>query len=161
MNKTCCNYQKVTCFKVISQAQIKAIRQEFYTSSTETEQTQQILDYLRGHSRVDKSVLYTVGGQEVCETCFRMVHGLRRHRFSSIKTKYYDGVIFAEHGRQGKGCFSDATIRLISWLRLFIAKVGDKLPTKEGIHLPSCLTKADIYALASDDLSQGVLNTPA
>ena len=84
-----------------------------------------------------------------------MVYGLRRHRFSSIKTKYSDGVVFAEHGRQSKGCFSDATIRLISWLRLFVAKVGDKLPTKEEIYLPSCLTKADIYALASDDLSQG------
>ena len=84
-----------------------------------------------------------------------MVYGLRRHRFSAVKKKFFYGIIVAEHGRLGKACFSDATIRMISWLRLFIAKVCDKMPTKEEIHLPSCLTKADIYALVSDELSHG------
>lgn len=40
---------------------------------------------------------------------------------------------------------------------MFIAKVGDGMPMKDDIHLPSCLTKADVYALAVDELSQGGL----
>ncbi len=31
------------------------------------------------------------------------------------------------------------------------------MPTSTDVHLPSCLTKADVYALAVDDLSQGGL----
>ena len=31
------------------------------------------------------------------------------------------------------------------------------MPAKTQIHLPSCLTKSDVYALAIDDLSQGGL----
>ena len=75
MNKTCCNRKNVTCFKLLSQALIDSIRSEFYTL-TETEQTQVVVDYMRRHSRDDKTILYTVGGQRVCTSCFRMVYGL-------------------------------------------------------------------------------------
>ena len=93
----------------------------------------------------------------MCEVAFRMVYGLRYNRFSSIKLKYSTGAIFAQHGRIGKGRHSDSSIRAISWLRMFFDKVGDRLPMKEDVHLPSCLTKADVYTLAADDLSQGDL----
>ena len=63
----------------------------------------------------------------------------------------------AEHGRVGKGRYSDASIRAISWMRMFFNKVGDRMPMKDDVHLPSCLTKADVYSLASDDLCQGGL----
>ena len=37
---------------------------------------------------------------------------------------------------------------------MFIEEVGDHMPTKTEIHLPSCLTKGDVYKLALDDLSR-------
>ncbi len=157
MTKFCCDQKAVMCFKLLSQADIERIRQEFYSCTTEMEQTQCLLNYMRKHSRGDKVVLYTVAGQEVCEASFRMVYGLRYNRFTSIKGKFASGVVVAEHGRLGKGHIGDASIRVISWLRTFVQKVGDRMPTSSDIHLPSCLTKADVYALAVDDLSQGGL----
>lgn len=100
------------------------------------------------HRRADGSVPYSVGGQELC--AFRMVYGLRYNRFAAIKLKHCGGAIVSEHGRVG-------SIRAISWLRMFFDKVGDHMPMKRHIHLPSCLTKADVYFLAHDDLSQGGL----
>ncbi len=45
------------------------------------------------------------------------------------------------------------TFRVISWLRsTFSKRVGDQMPSSSAIHLPSCLTKADVYTLAKDDL---------
>ena len=123
----------------------------------ETEQTQHIIDYMMQHCRGEKKVMYTIAGQHVCETAYRLAYGIRYNRFVSMKAKFQDGVVLVEHGLYGKSCFNDSTIRVVSWLRTFIAKVGDKLPTKDEVHLPSCLTKADVYALASDDLSQGGL----
>lgn len=61
----------------------------------------------------------------------------------------------AQHGRLGKTHASDATLRVTSWLRTFVDKVGDRMPMSEQVHLPSCLTKADVYDLARDDLSSG------
>ena len=158
MTKCCCDRKAVTCFKLLSQADIERVRQEFYSCSTETQQTQYLLHYMREHSRGDKSVLYTVAGQEVCETSFRMVYGLRYNRFSSVKARFASGVVVAEHGRLGKSHIGDASIRVTCWLRTFVQKVGDRMPTSTDIHLPSCLTKADVYALAVDDLSQGGLS---
>ena len=66
-------------------------------------------------------------------------------------------VVFAEHGRLGRGQYSAASIRAIGWLRMFIKKLGDHMPMKDEIHLPTCLTKFDVYMLAADDLSQGNL----
>ena len=133
------------------------MRGDFYSLATETEQTQHVLDYMREHSRGDRAVLYTVAGRQVCEACFRMVYGLRYNRFASIKAKFHSGVVVAEHGRLGRSQTGEASIRVISWLRSFVQKVGDQMPTSTDVHLPSCLTKADVYAIAVDDLTQGGL----
>ena len=75
MAKSCCTPHKVTCFKQLSQACIESVRQDFYSLS-ETAQAQKLLDYMREHGRDDGTILYTVAGQEVCATAFRMVYGL-------------------------------------------------------------------------------------
>lgn len=157
MHKHCCDRNKVTCFKLLSQAHIESLRHDFYDASNETVQTQKIVEYMRRHCQNDKSVLYTVAGQEVCETCFRLVHGIRYKRFKAMKEKFMSGVVTVYHGSFGRGTYSGTRVRVISWLRMFIAKVGDHMPTKTEIHLPSCLTKGDVYALALDDLCQGGL----
>ena len=154
ITKCCCNHKEITCFKHIAQATIEHLRQQFYKLS-ETQQTQHILRYMIDHSQSDACVLYTIGGQKVCESCYRMAYGIRYNRFSSIKDKFLSGVLAFEHGRTGVSQIGDVTVRVISWLRTFVQKVGDKMPTSVDIHLPACLTKSDVYSLAYDDLSQG------
>ena len=103
MTKSCCDRSSVTCFKLLSQHHIESVRSEFYKSS-EVMQTQQIVSYMRQHCQDDQSVLYTVAGQEVCETCFRMVYGIRYKRFLSMKAKFQSGTIVVEHGLFGMMC---------------------------------------------------------
>ena len=155
MTRHCCSRTGVTCFKLLTQATIERTRALVYSIS-EIEQTQHVLTYMLEHSQ-GSSVLYTVGGQEVCETCFRMVYGFRYNRFNAVKAKFASGVVVAEHGRLGRSNINDTSVRVISWLRMFIEKVGDRMPTSAAIHLPSCLTKYDVYSLARDDLTQGGL----
>ena len=64
-------------------------------------------------------------------------------------------AVTIEHGRQGLRSCRDSTVRAASWLGMFVDKVGDRMPTDGTIHLPSCLTKSDVYNLAQEDLSQG------
>ena len=157
MTRHCCNQREVTCFKLITQATIERIRAEVYSVS-ETEQTQLVLDYMLDHSQGSRStILYTIGGQKVCETCFRNVYGFRYNRFSAVKEKFNRGVVLVEHGSLGRGARSNVSVRVISWLRVFCDKVGDKMPMSTAIHLPSCLTKSDVYSLAFHDLTQGGL----
>lgn len=156
MTSHCCSRKFVTCFKKLTQATIEQVRASIYSVS-ETEQVQIILTYMLEHSQGNHCILYTVGGQHVCEACFRMVYGFRYNRFAAIKARFESGILVAEHGRLGICEISDASIRITSWLRSFFDKVGDRMPTSAAVHLPACLTKADVFSLASDDLSQGGL----
>lgn len=103
MTHCCCKRKQVTCFKLLTQATIERIRSTVFSLS-KTEQTQLILNYMREHSRSqgDQGVLYTVGAQQVCEMCFRMVYGFRYNRFATVKVKFQSGVVVAEHGRLGR-----------------------------------------------------------
>lgn len=88
MAKSCCKQKALICFKHLSQVAIELARSDWNSCATETEQTQYLLSYMRQHSRGDKSILYTVAGQEMCEAGFRMVYGLRYNRFNAIKAKF-------------------------------------------------------------------------
>ena len=125
-------------------------------SDTETEQSQKFIDYLIQHSSSDNTVQYTIAGKLVCETCWRLVCGLRFNRFSTLKQKLQNGVVDVQHGRQGIVQPQEHTLRMTSWLKMFTEKVGDRMPMNKDLHLPSCLTKFDIYInLACEDLMQG------
>lgn len=153
--KHCCSRSVVTCFRKLSQVDIESVREHFYSLKSETDQNQLVLDYFAQHSSCGSAILYTVAGKTVCETCWRLVYGLRYNKLCSLKQKFVAGVVRVEHGRQGLVQPRDRTLRATSWLRSFVEKVGDRMPMQSVLHLPSCLTKADVYGLACDDLTQG------
>ena len=64
-------------------------------------------------------------------------------------------MLKVEHGRKGIVQPNEGTLRMTSWLKIFAKKVGDRMPVSQDIHLPSCLSKIDIFNLAIDDLNQG------
>lgn len=128
---------------------------------TEPKQNQFVIDYMKDHARKNNTVLYTICGEEVCETCWRLTYGVRYNRFQTIKGKFRNGVVLLEHGLTGRLNTSEATLRLLGWMRSFFNKVGDYMPMSEDIHLPSCLTRVDVYELANCDLTQGGLSCPS
>lgn len=155
--KRCCDKKKMTCFRKISQIVIESCRDHINSYSSETQKNQFVLDYMKDHARRDGSVLYTISGEEVCEMCWRLTYGIRYNKLRSLKEKFNNGVIVLEHGLTGRLNTSDSTLRLLGWMRSFFSKIGDCMPMSDAIHLPSCLTKVDVYDLAKYDLTQGSL----
>ena len=146
----------------MSYRDVENCRNHLYKSSTEVEQNQYIISYFHEHSSSGAgSILFNVGGKEVCKRCWRLAYGVRNKRFANLLKKFDDGVLKIEHGRQGITQPMESTIRAISWMRIFFNKLGDKMPTKNCINLPSCLTKADVYGLAYDDLTEGNMSCPS
>ena len=119
MHKRCCHHKHVTCFRQVSQEAIELCRNELYSGKSETQQNQMVLGYMRQHSGSNKSVLYCVSGQNVCETCWRLTYGIRYNKFQSLKSKFESVVVFVERGLAGKTQASEATLRLTGWMRSF------------------------------------------
>lgn len=142
---------------MLSYADIEATRRHYYSTQSDTESTQnqKFIEYFIQHSSCDNIVHYAVAGKSVCETCWRLVCGLRFNKFSTLKHKFQSGVVTIQHGRQGIVQPQENTLRMMCWLKMFTEKVGDRMPMNKDLHLPSCLTKFDIYNLACEDLMQG------
>ena len=145
----------MTCFRLLSYADIETTRQHYTELNTETKRNQRILEYLIQHSGCDRVVQYTVAGKTVCETCWRLVCGVRYNKFLNLKRKFQRGVVAVQHGREGIIQPQERTLRMTCWLKMFTEKVGDRMPMSDDLHMPSCLTKIDIYNLAIDDLMLG------
>ena len=137
------------------------MRSEFFSLSSETAQNQFVIDYLKHHSDCSKSVesvLFTIAGKNVCQQCWRLAYGIKYTRFKGILEKFTQGIIQIEHGLLGRKFSHGHVVRAKTWLDMFINKLGDHMPTDGTIHLPSCLTRSDVYELASEDLSDGGIN---
>ena len=156
--KKCCSKK---CIKALSYLDVETCRNKLYKLSTETEQNQYIISYLHNHSSFGTDILFNVCGKEVCKRCWRLAYGLKYKHFVNLLKKFNSGILQIEHGRQGITQPMESTVRALSWMRVFFNKLGDKMPTKNSIHLPSCLTKADVYGLAFDDLTEGGLSCPS
>lgn len=87
-------------------------------------------------------IKYIIGGEEVCELCWRLVYGIRYNKFRTLKEKFRSGILLLEHRRTGRLNTSESTMRLLEWMRSFFCKIGDYMPMSDQIHLPSCLDKA-------------------
>lgn len=44
------------------------------------------------------------------------------------------------------------TAQSLAWLERYAGKCGDKLPDSNRIHLPSCLTKGDVFKMMETEL---------
>ena len=156
IHKSCCNQN---CFHTLSIAEIEEVRSSYYARN-ETQQAQYVVDYLRQHSNMRHGqwqTLFTIAGKTVCKTCWRLAMGIKRSRFVTLLKKFEDGVVQVEHGRSGMQYQQQQTITVVSWMRAFFNKLGDRLPMQDSIHLPSCLTKREVYLLAKEDLTQAGL----
>lgn len=156
--KNCCDEN---CLGKVSVADVIYAREGFYEKS-EVDQNQHVLTYMHQHRKRESSstdCVYVIGGAVVCENAWRLVMGIKRTRFQSLKKKVTSGVVLIEHGRKGMCYTSAASTNISSWMSSFFKKVGDRMPMKEMIHLPSCLSKQDVYSIACDDLEGNGLAT--
>lgn len=148
----CCDNR---CLRKVSLEDIGNTR-ETLCSKSEVDQNQYILDYMNQHLKQRSSdIVYVIGGTVVCEGAWRLATGIKRTRFKSLKDKVTAGVVVAEHGRSGMRYTSVSTSNVISWMSF--KKVGDRMPMKEAINLPSCLCKQDVFTIACEDLTKAGL----
>ena len=147
----CCEKE---CVHQLSLVDIEKSRSEFYVRN-ETEQAQFVIDYFQQHTKstaTGPQTIFIIAGKEVCRLCWRMAMGIKRTRFTTLMDKFMAGIVHVEHGRSGFRYPQGPSSTAISWMRSFFDKVGDRMPMQQSFHLPSCLTKKEVYHIAKEDL---------
>lgn len=134
----------------LSLTDVAVARQRFHHLGP-FQQRQWILDYLHVNTnRITKETLFFLASRPVCQTIWLAALGISRSRFYDVKKSYNAGILFFEKvlspkSRQGKS--NDA----IAWMRLYFDQIGDQMPDRLAVHLPSFLTQAAVYSRMKEE----------
>ena len=109
------------------------------------QQRQWVLDYLHNNtSKSDWETFYFVCGKNVCLPIWLSVLDLSKSRFYEVRQSFLAGALIVERltsptMHQSKSC------EAIAWIQHYFNQVGDCMPDRMAVHLPSFLTNALVY----------------
>ena len=108
-----------------------------------------LLDYFNTHSTVtaiynnESEISFFICGKQVCQTVWISTLGISTSNFYGIRKKFLTGCVSVIKDTQRSPL--QRTSEAIAWMTNYFNLIGDHLPHRMVIHLPSSLTKVNIY----------------
>lgn len=134
-----CDSSKAT-LQLVSQA-----KKAYWEKST-TQRKQWRIEHLQaGGALADTAIKLYVEGLCVCVPCWSTLHGLGRSTAYKTIAAIRKGVRTAEHGNSTSSRSSPKRDQLIAWLRVFVNGLCDEMPHTGHRHLPTGLTRKDVF----------------
>lgn len=143
--KECCIKK---CLEGFSIKEFNSTTQHF-KSKTSTEQRQFLLDslVLTSPTGASTSALtqesFMLYGKPVCKAAFALLLGTSERRLDRIKSNLSSGNV--AHGNRGVKRPSIKSINASAWMNEYFLLMGDHMPDSDRVHLPSFLTKREVY----------------
>ena len=120
-------------------------------------QRQWITDKIHENSHVttngDLQTKYVVAGKEVCKVAFCESYGCTPQRLSRIKKEASLGQVNVQHGNLGRKRSTPRVEEAKVWMKRYFDLIGDKLPDKDRIHLPSWEAQCNVYSRYKEDMA--------
>lgn len=150
----CC---KNKCLESFSIKEFNSATKHFQSKST-IEQRQYLLDSIiltsPGGASTSTSVQenFMLYGKPVCKAAFALLLGTSERRLERIKQNVAVGKI--THGNRGVKRPSNKKVDASAWMNDYFLTMGDHMPDSNRIHLPSFLTKREVYQKMCADLTK-------
>ena len=113
-------------------------------SQTRSAQRAYLFSKLKEHTSESGSrtiiTRYFISGKEKCESAWAQIYGLSLRTLSRMLKQLADQED-GSHGNLGKRRVNTKAESVSSWMNAYFNLIGDKMPTKDQIHLPSWETK--------------------
>ncbi|XP_070553722.1 uncharacterized protein [Ptychodera flava] len=149
------------CMETLSLNDITESEQAFKMSLNEIEQGHYILRQITQHSytyhgktRSKLIMNLVIHGRRVCEVAWCNVHDISHRRFTKYANQVKLGVTNISHGNRGKKRMQEKTSRAISWMRFHFERIGDFMPHKNIVRLPTFMKKCDLWELMKTQLME-------
>ena len=92
-------------------------------------------------------------GKQVCKRAFALLLGTTERRFDRIKQNCTSATRKLTHGNQGVKRTTTKSNDASAWMKNYFEQMGDHMPDNNRIHLPSFLTKREVYQRMMSDLT--------
>ena len=128
---------------------------EHFDSLSQMAKKQWLLDYFimtsSGKGK-ELDIPHLVCGKEVCLPLWLATLGISQSYYYSVRTLFLRG-----HKRivnQVQRNPTERTNEAMAWMDNFVSLMGDKMPDRATVHLPSCLSKLSVYQRMAGELRQ-------
>lgn len=149
---TCCDRK---CVHFLSVNDVLSAREKVHSLNSNALR-QWTIDRMNENSHEDASgkiqTKYLVAGNDVCQKAWCSVHEISPARLARLRKSVLKGQKKFEHGNKGKKRLNTRTEGAKAWMTRYFHLVGDKMPNKDQIHLPSWETQKDIYTRYKSDM---------
>lgn len=134
----CC---KCKCVENMSITDMRATRERFQSKTT-GEQRQFLVDFLATQKVGER---LSVSGVDICKKAFSMILGCSSRRIDRMISIAQKGQVRLVHGNSGCVRSSEKTDDAKAWMKVFFDSIGEHMPHTKQTHLPSFLTKGEVY----------------
>ena len=103
-----------------------------------------------------KGVLKTkffIAGKEVCGTAWAQIYDISARTLSRMLKQLKDKEDVT-HGNLGKRRANTKAESASAWMGVYFNLIGDKMPDKDQVHLPSWETQKDIHSRYAQDMKE-------
>ena len=97
-------------------------------------------------------MLYVVCGHQVCCVAWQAVYGITTKSLSKTWKRVKSGICQIEPHRCSRQ--SQKTDVAVAWIKLFVQRIGDRMPDGVVINLPSFMNLKLLHNYMSEDLSK-------
>ena len=123
------------------------------------QQKQWILDYIHSNTNTETNeTVFFIASKLVCLPVWLAALGLSKSRFYEVKKSFSAGVLFFEQLVSPKSRHEKSN-NAVAWMRLYFGKIGDHMPDRLAIHLPSFLTQSSVFLRMKEEFES--TNQPA
>lgn len=88
---------------------------------------------------------FYIAGKEICGTAWAQIYDISSRTLSRMLKQLNDKED-ATHGNLGKRRVNTKAESVSAWLDAYFKLIGDRMPDKNQVHLPSWETQKDIYS---------------
>lgn len=113
----------------------------YFTQLPKSAKRQWMLDYFRTHSSMSETT-YMIGGKTVCQKIWIGALGVPTSVFYRTRQLFLNGTIQVHRVPKQP---LQRTFEALEWMRQYFNLVGDYMPHRMTINLPSFLSKVSIY----------------
>lgn len=90
-------------------------------------------------------------GKNVCLPIWLSVLDLSKSRYYEVRQSFLQGALFVER-LSSPTAHQRKSFEAIAWMQQYFSQVGDCMPDRMAIHLPSFLTNASVYSRMKEEL---------
>lgn len=138
----------------LSETDIWMTYQRFTTLSS-FQQRQWILNYFHSNSTLEeKETTFMVSGKCVCLAVWLGILSLSRTQYYEVRKAFCSGVVSFERIHSPTTAHRPKSYKAIAWMQSYFHQIGDQMPDRMAIHLPSFLNNTLVYNRFKEDCEE-------